>query len=242
MRDPGRTLGFAPWFLWKTKRAQPRLPGLFLRNPARRYGLEYHAEQLPHPESRPDALGTATDRVGLPRLRIDLRFSDADAAGVVRAHDALEAWLRRNRLGRLAWRMPPEARAAAVLATAKHGNHQIGTIRMGSDRRSAVVDADCRSFDLPNLAVVSTAVLPTSGQANPTMTAIQLGLRLAAASAPSRKRVKSSRLIERHAVRPGSQPSADASACHAVAAQSRFHSRLPPRAAGRNAASIARAR
>ena len=184
LRDPGRTLGFAPWFLWKTKRAQPRLPGLFLRNPARRYGLEYHAEQLPHPESRL-VLGTATDRVGLPRLRIDLRFSDADAAGVVRAHDALAAWLRRNRLGRLAWRMPPEARAAAVLATAKHGSHQIGTIRMGSDRRSAVVDADCRSFDLPNLAVVSTAVLPTSGQANPTMTAIQLGLRLAAASAPA---------------------------------------------------------
>ena len=73
-----------------------------------------------------------------------------------------------------------EARAAAVLAAAKHGNHQIGTIRMGADRRTAVVDGDCRSFDLPNLFVVSTAVLPTSGQANPTMTAVQLGLRLAA--------------------------------------------------------------
>jgi choline dehydrogenase-like flavoprotein len=179
VRDPGRTLGFAPWFLWKTKRAQPRLPGLFLRNPARRYGLEYHAEQLPHPESRL-VLGTETDRVGLPRLRIDLRFSDEDARGVVRAHDALEAWLERNRLGRLAWRVPPDLRAAAVLAAARHGNHQIGTIRMGADRRSAVVDRDCRSFDLPNLSVVSTAVLPTSGQANPTMTAVELGLRLAA--------------------------------------------------------------
>ena len=36
------------------------------------------------------------------RLRIDLRFSEADAEAVVRAHDALEAWLVRNRLGRLA--------------------------------------------------------------------------------------------------------------------------------------------
>ena len=42
-----------------------------------------------------------------------------------------------------------------------------------------MVDGDCRSFDLQNLYVVSTAVLPTSGQANPTMTAVQLGLRLA---------------------------------------------------------------
>ena len=44
---------------------------------------------------------------------------------------------------------------------------------------AAVVDGDCRAFDAPNLFVVSTAVLPTSGQANPTLTAVQLGLRLA---------------------------------------------------------------
>ena len=106
---------------------------------------------------------------------------------MLRAHDALDPWLRRNRLGRLEHRHPPAARAAAVLAEAKHGNHQIGTIRMGADRRAAVVDGDCRAFDAPNLFVVSTAVLPTSGQANPTLTAVQLGLRLAArlAGAPA---------------------------------------------------------
>ncbi len=51
---------------------------------------------------------------------------------------------------------------------------------MGADRTRGVVDGDCRGFDTPNLYVVSTAVLPTSGQANPTLTAVQLGLRLAA--------------------------------------------------------------
>jgi choline dehydrogenase-like flavoprotein len=176
--DPLRTAGFAPWFLWKTKMARPRLPGLFLANPARRYGLEFHAEHLPDPESRL-TLGETADRLGLPRLRIDLRFSQADAAAVVRAHDALEAWLARNRLARLVWRVPEVDRAAAVLAEARHGNHQIGTIRMGPSRAAAVVDGDCRAFDVENLHVVSTAVLPTSGQANPTMTAVQLGLRLA---------------------------------------------------------------
>ena len=50
---------------------------------------------------------------------------------------------------------------------------------MGADAAGAVVDGDCRAFDVPNLYVVSTAVLPTSGQANPTLTAVQLGLRLA---------------------------------------------------------------
>ena len=179
VRDLPRTVGFAPLFLWRNRVAKLRLPGFFLRNPARRYGLEYHAEQLPDPESRL-TLSEATDRLGLPRLRIRLAFSEADAAAVLRAHDALDPWLRRNRLGRLEHRHPPAARAAAVLAEAKHGNHQIGTIRMGADRRAAVVDGDCRAFDAPNLFVVSTAVLPTSGQANPTLTAVQLGLRLAA--------------------------------------------------------------
>lgn len=177
-RDLPRTLGFAPAFLWRNRVARLRLPGFFLANPARRYGLEYHAEQLPNPESRL-TLADATDRLGLPRLRIRLAFSEADAEAVVRAHGALGDWLARNRLGRLEHRHPPERRAAAVLAEAKHGNHQIGTIRMGADRRSAVVDRDCRAFDAPNLHVVSTAVLPTSGQANPTLTAVQLGLRLA---------------------------------------------------------------
>ena len=179
LRDPWRTLGFAPRFLWQSKLATPRLPGLFLTNPARRYGLEYHAEHLPDPESRL-TLAAATDRLGLPRLRIDLRFAEADAAAVVRAHGALEAWLLRNRLGRLVFRMPEAARAAAVLARARHGTHQLGTIPMGSSRQTAVVDRDCRSFDVENLYVVSSAVLPSSSQANPTFTAVQLGLRLAA--------------------------------------------------------------
>ena len=160
-----------------------RLPGFFLANPARRYGLEYHSEQLPRPDSRL-TLAETSDRLGLAHLRIDLRFSEEDAASVVRAHDALENWLERNRLARLDYRMARADRAAAVLEGAYHGTHQVGTIRMGADRREAVVDGDCRAFDVPNLHVVSTAVLPTSGQANPTFTAVQLGLRLAERLAP----------------------------------------------------------
>ncbi len=185
LRDPFSTLVAVPRYLWGAKVAKMRLPGFFLRNPARRYGLEYHSEQLPLADSRL-TLSEAVDRTGLPRLRIALRFAEEDAASVVRAHDALDAWMTRNRLGRLDWRVPREERAAAILARARHGNHQIGTIRMGADPGAAVVDADCRAFDVPNLWVVSTAVLPTSGQANPTFTAVQLGLRLAArlAAAP----------------------------------------------------------
>jgi choline dehydrogenase-like flavoprotein len=67
----------------------------------------------------------------------------------------------------------------AVLAQAQHGTHQIGTARMGSTAAEGVVDRNLRVFGSPNLFVASTAVLPTSGQANPTLTAVALALRLA---------------------------------------------------------------
>ena len=66
-----------------------------------------------------------------------------------------------------------------MLANARDGAHQVGTIRMGREPGEGVVDGRCRVFGTPGLHVVSTAVLPTSGQANPTLTAVQLGLRLA---------------------------------------------------------------
>ena len=169
---------FSVDFLWHRYVSRPRIPGFFIRNKARRYPLAYHAEQIPHGESRV-TLAEASDRTGLPRLRIDLRFHEIDAKSIVRTHELLEAWLLEAGLGRLHWRHPPDRRVEAVMQLAQHGTHQIGTIRMGRDRTDAVVDSELRTFDVPNLFVASTAVLPTSSQANPTLTAIALAMRLA---------------------------------------------------------------
>lgn len=182
--DPLRTIGFVPWFLWNRRYAKNRIPGFFLHNAARRYGLEFHSEHLPAPDSRL-TLGTDIDASGLRRLEIDFRFSDADVASVLRAHDAFETWLTSEGYGHLVYRVPLEGRAEGVLAEAKHGNHQEGTLRMGDSPTSGVVDANCTAFGVPNLHVVSTGVLPSSSQANPTLTALQLGLRLVDHLAPA---------------------------------------------------------
>ena len=160
--------------------AKMRLPGFFLRNPARRYGLEYHAEQLPDPESRltlgdgarPARPAPAPHRPALLRRRRGLGAS----APTPRSRPGSPA---------TAWRGSTTTRAggrgaAAVLAErqgrrapGRHDPH--GATAPGQ----GVVDGHCRVFGTPGLHVVSTAVLPTSGQANPTLTAVQLGLRLA---------------------------------------------------------------
>ena len=58
-------------------------------------------------------------------------------------------------------------------------NHHIGTLKMGVDSKNGVVDKDLKVFEQKNLFISSSAVFPTSSNANPTLTIIALSLRLA---------------------------------------------------------------
>jgi choline dehydrogenase-like flavoprotein len=58
-------------------------------------------------------------------------------------------------------------------------NHQLGGCRMGSDPRTSVVDAWCRTHDVPNLYVVDGSVFPSSSEKNPTLTIMALAARSA---------------------------------------------------------------
>ncbi len=171
-------LAFAADFFRKRYFSPNRLPGFFIPNTAGRYSLSYHGEHAPDARSRV-WLNGEVDRLGVPRLSIDLRFAERDAQSIVATHDLLEGWMERNRIGQLHYRVPREERADIILATATHGTHQIGLARMGSTRKEGVVDPNLQTFDCPNLHLAGCAVLPTSGQANPTLTAVALGLRLA---------------------------------------------------------------
>lgn len=165
-------------FVWRRYMTKSRLPGFFIRSKNLRYRLAYHSEQTPQATSRV-MLSSDVDRTGLAKLCIDLRFHETDARSVVRTHELLSDWLMRTGFGQLEWSAPSNQRVDAVLAQAKHGTHQIGTIRMGVNKSEGVIDQNLCTFDSGNLFVASTAVLPTSGQANPTLTAIALAMRLA---------------------------------------------------------------
>lgn len=152
--------------------AKPRRPGFLLRSADGRYALHYHAEQSPNPLS----VIRLTDD---DRLEIDFRYSEADARSVVRAHEILDQDLRDAKIGSLHFHAPPEELRALVMAQASDGFHQTGTTRMSQHPNDGVVDRDCRVHGLENLYIAGGSVLPTSGQANPTLPAVMLGLRLA---------------------------------------------------------------
>ena len=56
--------------------------------------------------------------------------------------------------------------------------HQCGTLRMGQDPQSSVVDVNCRAHEIANLYVADTSVFVTSAAVNPALTAIANSLRI----------------------------------------------------------------
>jgi choline dehydrogenase-like flavoprotein len=158
---------------------RPRLPGFFIPNKARRYAFFYHAEQAPDPASRV-TLGDMRDALGMPRLRIDLRYGEIDARSVVASHRVFDENLRAAGIARLDYSVPESEQMASVLEQATDGYHQIGTTRMSDSPAQGIVDRNCRVHGTANLFIAGSSVFPTSGQANPTLLATALAARLAA--------------------------------------------------------------
>ncbi len=74
-----------------------------------------------------------------------------------------------------------EAAGAEILAVGEEPqtNHELGGCRMGADPRASVVDAFCRTHEVPNLYVVDGSVFPSASEKNPTLTIMALAARTA---------------------------------------------------------------
>jgi choline dehydrogenase-like flavoprotein len=153
--------------------ARRKLPGVFLHSPENRYALHFHAEQQPHPDNR---MELAPDGES---LRIHYSLTEDDVQSVIRTHELLDAQLRRSSCGALEYWYPREMLASKIQEMSRDGIHQSGTLRIGESAEIGVVDEDLLVFGTRNLFVCSSAVFPTSGQANPTFFEGVFAVRLA---------------------------------------------------------------
>ena len=149
--------------------ASRRLWGAALREKMGDYnhqvGLKMVGEMLPHPDNRV-TLADETDRYGLPIARVTYSWHDNDKAMIQHALGEMQRSLELVGVRDL-WRQENDT------------NHLAGTARMGFDRETSVVDADCRSWDIPNLWICDGSVFPTTGGVNPSLTITALALRTA---------------------------------------------------------------
>jgi len=154
-----------------------KVPGFFAAYSGENcYPLQYNGEQIPNRQSRV-SLASDRDSVGMPRLNIDLRFSQADVDGILRCHEVWDNYLQSNGCGRLEY-VSPDPLSVAWSMTGG-GTHQLGTTRMASKADDGVVNEHLAVHGVTNLFVASSSVFLTSSQANPTFMVIVLALRLA---------------------------------------------------------------
>jgi choline dehydrogenase-like flavoprotein len=173
---PLDAVAFAWHMLRDRKLAERKFPSIIIKPRRNLYSLDFHAEQQPSAASRVTADGEP-DILGMPRIRVDWRYTSVDVETVRRSIALLAAEFSAGGLGTLAY--DEEALEFEMTRYGAYGGHHIGTARMGNDPRSSVVDSDCRVHGVENLHVAGAAVFPTSSQANPTLTVVALSLRLA---------------------------------------------------------------
>jgi choline dehydrogenase-like flavoprotein len=128
-------------------------------------GLKIVGECMPQ-ERNSVTLSDEKDEFGIPIPRVRFSYCDNDKALIRHAL----AFMRRGL---------EAVDAADIWDETDDTCHLNGTARMGSDRETSVVDADCRSWDVPNLWVCDGSVFPTVGGVNPSLTIQAIACRTA---------------------------------------------------------------
>ena len=143
--------------------------------------IRVESEQALNASSR-ISLGPEVDRYGMRRSVLDWRLSAIDTRTMQVAAIRLGELFAKLGIGRInidEWLLAEEIEVPGA-PNFIAGRHHMCTTRMSNSRHDGVVDANQRLFGVDNLYVGGSSVFSTAGQDSPTITIVQMTLRLAA--------------------------------------------------------------
>jgi choline dehydrogenase-like flavoprotein len=123
--------------------------------------LVSYGEMLPRFENQISLHPEATDRWGIPILRIDCSFSDNERALQKQMMESLKELIHATG-GRSNEHADYIAPGGFV--------HEMGTARMGSDPKTSVLNGYAQCWDADNVFVMDGAAWPSGAWQNPTFT------------------------------------------------------------------------
>ena len=127
-------------------------------------GINILGDCLPYEHNYLELSNERDDR-GLPKPRIHFTNGENERRMIAHAESLM----------RQIW----ETAGGENLWTFQRSAHTIGTCRMGTDPTQAVVDSNCKSFDVPNLYIMDNSIFPSALSVNPALTLMALSLRTA---------------------------------------------------------------
>lgn len=132
-------------------------------------GLEATAECLPYDDNRVTIDQQAVDPYGIPQLRIDVRFREAEQAAIRDAQVEAVTMLKASGVQLLDSRSEPGTPGQAV--------HEVGGAAMGHDPSRSVINSWNQIHGVPNLLVTDGAAWASNGCAPPTLTMLAITAR-----------------------------------------------------------------
>jgi choline dehydrogenase-like flavoprotein len=146
--------------------------------PGARMRIAVTTEQEPSPESRV-LLSDSVDALGTPRADVRWQPTNLSRHTIRQFAQTLGDEFRLAGLGEIAlepWVLEDSPQWTDHITDQYH---HIGTARMHDSAQWGVVDRNCKVHSISNLFIAGSAVFPTSGHSNPTLTIIALCMRLA---------------------------------------------------------------
>jgi gluconate 2-dehydrogenase alpha chain len=156
-------------------------PGLMATSPIRAHLWAFimQGEDLPYAGNRVDLDPTVKDARGFPVARVTYRPGRHELAASKHYGPRLVAILKEMGATWTAFTTSPGTGNAASPEAVPESRHNMGTVRMGTDPASSVVDPSGRLHQADNVVIADSSVFVTSAGYGPTLTLAALAARAA---------------------------------------------------------------
>jgi len=154
--------------------------GKELKDDYRRYwgstiGFSGRGEMIPNADSYCEIDPNVVDRWGIPVLRFHFKWSDHEINQVRHMQETFRQIV--DAMGGEVFSPMPTREQGYGISTGGAIIHELGTVRMGNDPKTSVLNAQCQTHDVKNLFCVDGGPFVTQPDKNPTWTILALSMR-----------------------------------------------------------------
>jgi choline dehydrogenase-like flavoprotein len=139
-------------------------------------GFSGRGEMIPNPDTYCEIDPHVVDKWGIPVLRFHFAWSDHEIKMAKDMQETFRGIIEAGG-GTVMGAAQPDPKANYGISEGGEIIHELGTVRMGNDPKTSVLNKNCQAHDVKNLFVADGAPFVTGPDKNPTLTITALSWR-----------------------------------------------------------------